>query len=195
MRLLAFTDLDALVTLDAEAHPPQLWTRAQYQEEIERERGGLAIGVTSAAGELVGMLFMSVVLDEAMVTNLAVARSVRRRGLASRLLDAAVIGGRAAGVTTFVLEVRQANRAARALYESRGFAQAGTRRGYYQAPRDNAAVLLLRCANDAPGAAPSEDSGQTCEADGGPLFDPDVSELALKAGLEVGPFALRPLWP
>jgi ribosomal-protein-alanine N-acetyltransferase len=44
------------------------------------------------------------------------------------------------------LEVRPSNAIALALYQSLGFAQIGTRRGYYQAVggREDAAVLRLR---------------------------------------------------
>lgn len=143
MRYLSLDDLDAVVELDSEAHSPGLWTREQYAAEIEGDRV-FAVGAFSEVGLLLGMIFMSTVLDEAMLTNLAVARAVRRRGLATRLLDAALADGRKAGVQLFVLEVRQANRAAQKLYLSRGFVQAGRRRGYYQQPRDDAAVLLLR---------------------------------------------------
>lgn len=190
MRQLSLADLDAVVELDVEAHPPGLWTREQYAAEIEGERafamGAFSVGGFSEAGALLGMLFMSTVLDEAMLTNLAVARAVRRRGLATRLLDAALADGREAGVRLFVLEVRQANRAAQELYLSRGFVQAGRRRGYYQRPRDDAAVLLLREPEEEDAAA------EPVEALAAAGCGADLPSAALRRGVE---FELRALWP
>jgi ribosomal-protein-alanine N-acetyltransferase len=40
--------------------------------------------------------------------------------------------------------VRVSNAAARAMYESRGFEQIGTRRNYYDRPREDACVLMTR---------------------------------------------------
>lgn len=193
MRPLSLADLDAVVELDLEAHPLGLWTREQYSREVAHAQT-FAIGAFGEAGSLLGMLFMSTVLDEAMLTNLAVARSVRRRGLATRLLDAALAEGREAGMQLFVLEVREANRAAQALYLSRGFVKAGRRRGYYERPRDDAAVLLLQCHEDGCGAEPPE---------GGQYARPDLAHAAassaaaipsaaLRSGYE---FELRALWP
>ena len=48
----------------------------------------------------------------------------------------------AAGVRSLYLEVRESNVAARALYDSEGFAAVGRRRGYYRNPLEDA--LLLR---------------------------------------------------
>jgi ribosomal-protein-alanine N-acetyltransferase len=165
MRQLSPRDVDGAVALDREAYPsPGLWTQEQYLEEIERPRG-FAVGVLDEASDrMLAMLFMAVVLDEAMITNLAVSHQARGRGLATRLLDTAVADGRRAGVRLFVLEVRKANRVARALYESRGFVQAGTRRGYYHNPRDDASVLLLRF--DEEGEEGSEDSGHVADLRG-----------------------------
>jgi len=51
-----------------------------------------------------------------------------------------------AGMAEAFLEVRPSNAIAIGLYESLGFEQVGTRRGYYQAAggREDAAVLRLR---------------------------------------------------
>ncbi|KAG8459992.1 hypothetical protein KFE25_011041 [Diacronema lutheri] len=194
IRELVLADVDAAVELDADAHPATLWTREQYAAEIECANS-CALGVVSPAGALLGMLFMSTVLDEAMLTNLAVARSVRRRGLASQLLDAALADAREAGVRLFVLEVRQANQAARRLYLSRGFVQAGVRRGYYQRPPDDAAVLLLRCADEEEAGALTDGRAHGHAKGGGPATVRPGAELpsaALRRGVEV---ELRELWP
>ncbi|MCQ9164363.1 GNAT family N-acetyltransferase [Arthrobacter sp. STN4] len=57
----------------------------------------------------------------------------RRQGIASAVLDALLGAGREAGAARFWLMATEANAAARALYESAGFAEAG-RYHYRQAP-------------------------------------------------------------
>jgi [ribosomal protein S18]-alanine N-acetyltransferase len=60
----------------------------------------------------------------------------------------------AAGMTEAFLEVRPSNTTAIRLYQSIGFEQVGTRRGYYQAlnGREDAAVLKLSLRRPAPAA-------------------------------------------
>jgi ribosomal-protein-alanine N-acetyltransferase len=50
----------------------------------------------------------------------------------------------AGGARSATLEVRESNRAARALYEALGFTVEGVRRNYYDAPREDAVILWHR---------------------------------------------------
>jgi ribosomal-protein-alanine N-acetyltransferase len=51
---------------------------------------------------------------------------------------------RQAGCIVMHLEVREANAAARALYESRGFGRVGRRTRYYREPVEDALILRAR---------------------------------------------------
>ena len=79
--------------------------------------------------------------EDGEVLNVAVDPKFRGRGLAGRLLDAALIEMSARGVRTAFLEVRESNSAARALYDSRGFIEIGRRSKYYRRPVEDALVL------------------------------------------------------
>ena len=57
------------------------------------------------------------------------------------MLDAVLIQMGSRGVRTAFLEVRESNRAARALYASRGFTEIGRRQAYYRRPVEDALVL------------------------------------------------------
>mmetsp|Transcript_22229 Transcript_22229/g.74777 ORF Transcript_22229/g.74777 Transcript_22229/m.74777 type:complete len:188 (+) Transcript_22229:43-606(+) len=140
--------LPQLLALDQDAHAPGLWTEAQYASEVANPRC-LALGAFDhpESPTVSGMLFMTVVQDEAMITNLGVRADRRGQGAGASLLDAALDMGRERGVQFFVLEVRDRNAVAKRLYESRGFARAGTRRGYYARPSDDAAVLVCDLAS------------------------------------------------
>lgn len=93
-------------------------------------------------GGLVGYVVALVMADEGEIADVAVAPAARRRGVARRLLERVTQEMMEVGVRALYLEVRESNAAARALYESLGFAQVGRRRGYYQHPSEDA--LLLR---------------------------------------------------
>jgi len=83
------------------------------------------------------------VADELQVDNVAVAEGFRRKGLATALLTRALGTAKKKGAATAVLEVRSGNFAARELYERHGFAVVGRRKGYYQAPPDDALLMSL----------------------------------------------------
>ena len=70
------------------------------------------------------------------ILNLAVDPACRRQGIAKALLDHQLARG---GV--HFLEVRESNRAARKLYEYKGFVVIGTRRDYYSNPEESAIVM------------------------------------------------------
>lgn len=80
--------------------------------------------------------------DVSDIMTVATLPRARRSGLGRRLLDELATRARAAGAERLLLEVREDNTAARALYASRGFTLLQTRRGYYPGGVD-ALVLAL----------------------------------------------------
>ena len=116
-----------------------------------RERWGadamaLQLGLPGAFGYLAGpdgFVLARVAADEAEILTLAVVPSARRGGLATALLRAALSHAAASGAASMLLEVAEANEAARALYASLGFMPVGRRKGYYGAGMD---ALVLKCA-------------------------------------------------
>ena len=79
--------------------------------------------------------------EDGELLNVAVEPRFRGKGLAGQMLDAVLIQLGARGVRTAFLEVRESNRAARSLYESRGFIEIGRRSKYYRRPVEDALVL------------------------------------------------------
>lgn len=93
--------------------------------------------------ELLGYVCLSHVLDEGSIDTIAVSPAHRREGLGQKLLDAAEARAKELGLSFIHLEVRAGNEAAIALYEKNDFARVGLRRGYYQAPKEDA-ILMTR---------------------------------------------------
>jgi [ribosomal protein S18]-alanine N-acetyltransferase len=134
-------DLDAVVAIERQSFTDPPWSRASFTALVDSPRAFFS--VACAAGTVVGYVVAWVVGDEAEVANLAVAPEWRGRGVGAVLLDAALTEARQGGAHVAHLEVRDSNKAARALYGSRGFTPVGRRRRYYQSPVEDA--VLLRC--------------------------------------------------
>lgn len=88
-----------------------------------------------------GFVLARLAADEAEILTLAVAPGARRRGRGGALLAGAMAQAAARGAAVMILEVSEANAAARALYAGFGFAMAGRRRRYYA---DGTDALILK---------------------------------------------------
>lgn len=112
---------------------------------VERGRGA---GRSGAA--LLGFLIALNSGTEWELENLAIMQAYRRRGYGRRLLRALVSHAGKAGAESIFLEVRESNQAARGLYESAGFKEAGRRPEYYAGPPEDAIVYRRELARAAP---------------------------------------------
>jgi len=116
-----------------------------WGETIFRDclRAGYYCCVAEIGHIVAGYGIMSSGAGEAHVLNLCVAEQFRFRGIGSQLLEHLLEFAKSLRVSDVYLEVRPSNTVAIRLYQSRGFAQIGVRRGYYQAVggREDAVVL------------------------------------------------------
>jgi len=94
-------------------------------------------------GQLQAFLVARFSAAECELENLVVANQYRRRGLASQLLRTLVASGRQHNLERILLEVRESNQAARALYAKFGFKENGRRKAYYRQPPEDAILLVL----------------------------------------------------
>jgi ribosomal-protein-alanine N-acetyltransferase len=115
------------------------WSFTAFRSVLGEDR--LNFHVALAGKAVVGYAVSWCVIDEAELANLAVAPGMRGKGIGAALLDRAMSDARGAGCIVMHLEVREANTAARALYESRGFQLVGRRKRYYRAPVEDALIL------------------------------------------------------
>jgi ribosomal-protein-alanine N-acetyltransferase len=117
------------------------WSRSVFEAELAQVASGARFYVVARCGrDVVGYagLWMIPATDggEAHVTNIVVAESHRRRGIATALMLSLAERARAAGSTAWTLEVRSSATGAHELYRRFGFAPAGVRRGYYEHGED-----------------------------------------------------------
>lgn len=97
----------------------------------------------SGEKQIVAMLVIWSILDEAHVATIAVHPDCRRQHLATRLLAHALLPMLAEGARIVYLEVRKSNQAAQALYRNFGFEEVGIRPRYYQDNHEDAVLMTL----------------------------------------------------
>ena len=140
LRPLQPSDQQACLELDRDALAG-LWNAEQWLTELsDPARPG--IGLWSGPC-LLALACGWLVVDELHITALAVRSSHRRRGLGRRALAGLLERGRQAGASHATLEVASGNVAARGLYATAGFHEAGLRRHYYR-NGDDAVINWLR---------------------------------------------------
>jgi ribosomal-protein-alanine N-acetyltransferase len=81
---------------------------------------------------------------ECEILNIAVAKDQRRKGIAELLMKDIAERASKRGCDTLMLEVRESNLAARALYEKIGFEAVGIRKAYYRYPTEDAILMDRR---------------------------------------------------
>ena len=134
-------DAAALAAIDAASFPhPTL----DLAGELARSFARLWLAREGADdGPIVGFLLAWLVADEVHVLTVATAPDHRRRGVARALLDHLLVEARARRTTLLLLELRESNAAARALYEGFGFTAFSVRKGYYAEEGEDATEMRL----------------------------------------------------
>lgn len=92
---------------------------------------------------VIGYGGINVVLDEGYITNIAVGKEHRRKGVGTAIINALIKFGEEKGLSFITLEVRESNLSARNLYNKFSFTQVGVRKGFYSNPKEDA-ILLTR---------------------------------------------------
>ena len=145
VRRLVTGDIPELSHLESQVfedvrHP---WSRQQFIEEFTQENR-LWLGMFQR-DVLVGYVGLSSVDETADLLRIGVMRSVRREGIASRLLNTAVQILMPRGISRIMLEARDENKDARAFYEAYGFTHIATRDKYFLFPEGSEDVLVMEC--------------------------------------------------
>ena len=96
-----------------------------------------------ALAPIIAYLCVWVVFEELRFLTLAVDSAFRRQGIGFQLVSYALQLGISKGTRRALLEVRQSNEAAQALYEKFGFYRYGARKGYYTNPEEDAILMWL----------------------------------------------------
>ena len=91
----------------------------------------LIAGTTTSQNQPLGFVMIRQAADEAEIITIATAPHARRRGVAGRLLKAAIADLQNADCRSLHLEVDETNSAALEFYQHSGFTVSGRRKAYY----------------------------------------------------------------
>lgn len=132
-------DIDAAIEIENDIYPFP-WTAGNFHDAL---LAGYSGWIFRLDGRMAGYAVLMMVLDEAHLLNISIARELQGRGYGARLLQFVMEVAVALGGRSLLLEVRVGNARAIKLYRQFGFEQIGVRRAYYPAPvgREDAFVL------------------------------------------------------
>lgn len=127
LRPMQMDDLDAIMLIEPTiyTHP---WTRGNFSDSLN---SGYSAWILEANQKIIGYSLLMMVLDEAHLLNLGVAKSHQKQGLGRYLLEHMVQIAQNHKAANMFLEVRTSNISAIALYENMGFCEMAVRRNYY----------------------------------------------------------------
>lgn len=112
------------------------WSMDALRSELDKADSCCSIATEDNG--IIGFLAFEQVVDEGSIVEIAVHPDHRRQGIAKELIRSAI---RDNSVKEIYLEVRESNSPAIMLYESLGFARIGTRKGYYDRPKEDAIIM------------------------------------------------------
>lgn len=139
VRPMQVADVEAVSVLEA-AIFSQPWSQKGFLDALNMEN--TIFLVAEYAGKIAGYIGMYLSMDEGEITNVAVEPEARCMGIGNALLSQAKAIASTKGITRIVLEVRVSNANAIRLYERNGFKICGTRKGFYEFPKEDAYIML-----------------------------------------------------
>jgi len=128
-RPMQLDDLDEIMTIEPLIYPYP-WTRGNFSDSLT---SGYSAWVLMLNAQIIGYALLMMVIDEAHLLNLSVAKAHQKQGLGRILLEQMIQIAKNNQAANVFLEVRLSNISAIALYEKLGFNEMAVRRGYYPA--------------------------------------------------------------
>ena len=144
-------DIPAMVQLERQSPEAAHWSEPQYAGLFDKEPGSHRLLLVVERVEhpdeepqVTGFLVAHYTGAEWELENVVAATEGRRQGIGTMLIKELLARAEQSGSESVVLEVRESNRAARALYEKLGFQQLGRRKSYYSNPFEDAVLYVRR---------------------------------------------------
>lgn len=116
------------------------WSRQGFLDALHL--GNTIFLVAEENGKILGYIGMYVALEEGEITNVAVDPVERCHGIGGMLISEMKKEAERRSLARVVLEVRVSNETAIRLYERNGFMNRGVRKGFYDAPKEDAYIMI-----------------------------------------------------
>jgi ribosomal-protein-alanine N-acetyltransferase len=139
IRKMTLDDVPAVVDLDQRSFSLP-WPERSFRFELT-DNPASRCWVAELDGNIIGMIVVWLIVDEAHVATIATHPDFRRKGIAKRLLSHALQKLLEQGARSSFLEVRASNLAAQELYRKFGYEETGRRPRYYK-DNDEDAILM-----------------------------------------------------
>ncbi len=118
------------------------WSEKVYRETFALS--GVEYVVAVDGDKVVGGAGVRNIVGTGEITNVMLLPEYRGQGIGRTIVEEAIERGRRLGAEEFTLEVRVSNARAIKLYESLGFVSEGIRPGFYNNPKEDAAIYWMR---------------------------------------------------
>lgn len=134
------SDVDNVIDIEKDAYGDHHWSKESFLNEISNDLAHY-FSAFDENGNLVGYAGSWQILEEAHITNIAVAKEFRRNKIGEKLLRKIIDSCYENKIKYITLEVRVSNKPAISLYEKYGFKSFGMRKGYYQDNNEDALIM------------------------------------------------------
>ncbi|CAG0949907.1 diamine N-acetyltransferase [Methylophilaceae bacterium] len=136
---MQLSDLDAVMAIEPEIYAFP-WTAGNFRDSLN---AGHSCWVYEHGQSIIGYAVLMLVLDEAHLLNISIAKAAQGNGHGRALLDRMMEKAREHGALNLFLEVRVSNKVAIRLYENAGFNEMAIRRKYYPAENGREDAILM----------------------------------------------------
>tara|TARA_B100000700_G_C14292369_1_gene511052 strand:+ start:70 stop:525 length:456 start_codon:yes stop_codon:yes gene_type:complete len=128
---LGILNLDECLILDRKTFQG-LWTKSQWERELS-DPNRICLGALEVnTPDLIGFCSAWLVLEEMQITSIAVDPLHQRKGIGKYILSNLIKKSKSLEINRILLEVKDKNEPAKALYKSIGFKLIGNRSNFYK---------------------------------------------------------------
>lgn len=145
IRRMTLEDLPQVIAID-QASFSLPWPERSFRFEIT-DNPASRCWVVEVDNQIIGMLVLWFIVDEAHIATIAVHPDYRRQGIGQTLLLHALKATMQEGALSSFLEVRESNVTAQAMYRKYGFVETGKRLHYYKDNDESAILMSANLAN------------------------------------------------
>ncbi|MBL1226263.1 ribosomal protein S18-alanine N-acetyltransferase [Enterococcus sp. BWR-S5] len=117
------------------------WSLDQFKQDVAQENSRYLI--FTEENNWLGFISYYQVLDELDISHVVIGREYQRQGYGRLMLKEAISHWREQGFVRVLLEVRESNHGAQALYKEFGFQCIHTRKNYYHHPKEDGLIFEL----------------------------------------------------
>lgn len=116
------------------------WSKKAFKDELQTNKMAIYV-VAIEDNEVVGYGGMWHVINEGHITNIAVKKEHRQKGIGTKIVNGLIDIAKEKEMIGITLEVRVSNQIAIDIYKKSGFIIEGLRKEYYDDNREDAIVM------------------------------------------------------